>query len=93
MPLRSVHLRITGQVQGVGYRAWTLEQANILRLRGWVRNRVDGTVEALVIGDEDVVAAMIEACRKGPRLARVDNIAVDKAADDGSEGFTAKPTT
>ncbi len=70
VPIRAVHLRVTGRVQGVGYRAWALETASRLGLRGWVRNRSDGTVEALVIGAEDEVAAMIEACREGPFAAR-----------------------
>jgi acylphosphatase len=90
--MRSVRLRIAGRVQGVGYRAWAMHTGVRLRLRGWVRNRSDGTVEALVIGDDDAVAAMIEACHQGPRAARVLDVAVDEAEDDGSEGFTARPT-
>jgi acylphosphatase len=89
---RSVQLRITGRVQGVGYRAWALQMASRLGLRGWVRNRRDGSVEALVIGEEDAVDRMIEACREGPYGARVANIAVSDAGDDGSLGFTSKPT-
>ena len=63
---RSVRLRITGRVQGVGYRAWAMRPRRALGLRGWVRNRADGSVEALVIGDEAAVARMVEACREGP---------------------------
>lgn len=91
-PLRSVRLRITGRVQGVGYRAWALQAAARLGVRGWVRNRADGSVEALVIGEEDPVAAMIEACRQGPFAARVGEVAVEDAEDDGSQGFTPRPT-
>ena len=91
-PVRSVRLRITGRVQGVGYRAWAVETARRLGLRGWVRNRADGSVEALVTGDEDAVATMIEACRDGPFAARVAEVAVSEAEDDGSTGFTPKPT-
>jgi acylphosphatase len=80
-------LRITGRVQGVGYRAWAIETAARLGLRGWVRNRGDGSVEALVIGAKDAVTAMIEACRDGPFAARVTEVAVSEAADDGSDGF------
>ena len=80
-------LSITGRVQGVGYRAWVIETAARLGLRGWVRNRADGSVEALVLGAEDAVAAMIEACREGPFAARVTEVAVSEAADDGSDGF------
>ena len=64
--MRSALVRITGRVQGVGYRAWAIETATRLRLRGWVRNRADGSVEAFLIGDDDAVAAMIEACGQGP---------------------------
>lgn len=87
-----VRLRVTGRVQAVGYRAWTLQTASRLGLRGWVRNRADGSVEALAIGDDDAVATMIEACRLGPFAARVDNVAVIEDDDDGSAGFTSRPT-
>lgn len=89
---RTVQLRITGRVQGVGYRAWAIETAARLRLRGWVRNRTDGSVEALITGEEEAVAAMIEACREGPFAARVSDIAVSDADDDGSQGFTPRAT-
>ena len=85
--MEGARLRITGRVQGVGYRAWVIETAARLGLRGWVRNRADGSVEALVLGAEDAVAAMIEACREGPFAARVTEVAVSEAADDGSDGF------
>ena len=90
--MRSVRLRITGRVQGVGYRAWVIETARRLGLRGWVRNRADGSVEALVIGADDPVAAIIEACREGPFAARVTEVAVGDAADDGSDGFVPRAT-
>ena len=63
---------IRGRVQGVGYRAWIEVTALELRLQGWVRNRRDGAVEALFMGLETDVSAMIEACRSGPPGARVD---------------------
>ena len=90
--MRSARLRITGRVQGVGYRAWTMQMASRLRLRGWVRNRTDGSVEALVIGEDDAVARMIKACREGPFGARVADVAISDAEDDGGPGFTPKPT-
>ena len=83
---------VTGRVQGVGYRAWVEHRARAHDLEGWVRNRRDGSVEALVIGEEDAVARIIEACREGPFGARVADVAVSDANDDGSVGFTAKPT-
>ena len=90
--MRSARLRITGRVQAVGYRAWAIEAAERLGLRGWVRNRADGSVEALLIGEEDAVAAMIESCREGPFAARVTGITVSDVEDDGSAGFTPRPT-
>ena len=64
-PIETVLLRMTGQVQGVGYRLWMRRSAASLGLRGWVRNRTDGSVEALVTGTPEAVAAMIVAARKG----------------------------
>ena len=90
--MESARLRITGRVQGVGYRAWAIDTAARLGLRGWVRNRRDGSVEALVTGEEDAVAAMIEACREGPFAARVTEVEVSEAADDGSDGFRPRAT-
>jgi acylphosphatase len=90
--MRSARLLISGRVQGVGYRAWAMQTASRLGLRGWVRNRADGTVEALVSGEDEAVMAMIEACRQGPFAARVGGVAVGEAEDDGSDGFMARPT-
>jgi len=90
--MRSVHLRITGRVQGVGYRAWAIEIATRLGLRGWVRNRADGSVEVFVVGADDPVEAMIEASREGPFAARVTEVTVEEAADDGSDRFRPRPT-
>lgn len=70
-------LRISGRVQGVGYRDWAMAMGQRLGLSGWVRNRVDGSVEALVVGDDDAVGKMIEACRRGPTLAKVDAVDVE----------------
>jgi acylphosphatase len=93
MPLRkTVRLRISGEVQGVGYRIWATRTAAGLGLRGWVRNRFDGSVEVLATGAADAVAAMVEACRHGPRAARVAAVTVSDAQDDGSRGFGALPT-
>ena len=88
----TVRLRISGKVQGVGYRLWAMRTAARLGLRGWVRNRSDGSVEALVTGDPEAVAAMTEACREGPRGARVTDVTAAPDEDDGSVGFEARPT-
>ena len=86
-------LTITGRVQGVGYRDWAITTGRRLDLTGWVRNRRDGAVEALVVGEEDAVGQMIEACRRGPPLARVDEIDVDPVdLDILPDGFTQLPT-
>jgi acylphosphatase len=68
------HVVIRGRVQGIGFRAWTEYTALERGLQGWVRNRCDGSVEALFFGPPDVVAAMIETCNQGPRGSRVDGI-------------------
>ena len=87
------HLTITGRVQGVGYRDWTMATGRRLGLTGWVRNRRDGTVEALLVGDDTAVGEMIEACRRGPRLAEVDAVDVDPVdLDILPDGFTQLPT-
>ena len=78
----SVRVIIRGRVQGVGYRAWTEDEALRRDLEGWVRNRRDGTVEAVFSGPDQEVEAMLAACRQGPRGAHVE--AVD-AVDGGDE--------
>jgi acylphosphatase len=86
-------LAITGRVQGVGYRDWAVATGQRLGLSGWVRNRTDGSVEALVVGDDEAVSRMIEACRRGPTLARVDAVDVEPVdLDVLPSGFTRLPT-
>ena len=92
MPLQA-RLSITGRVQGVGYRDWAIATGERLGLAGWVRNRHDGSVEALIVGDDAAVGAMIEACRRGPSLARVDAVDVEPVdLDVLPEGFRRLPT-
>ena len=86
-------LTISGRVQGVGYRDWTITTALRLGLTGWVRNRMDGSVEALVVGDDQAVGQMIDACRRGPAIARVDNVDIEPVdLDVLPEGFRQLPT-
>ena len=86
-------LTISGRVQGVGYRDWAIETGQRLGLTGWVRNRRDGAVEALIVGDEGAVGRMIEACRRGPPAARVEGIDVEPVdLDMLPDGFTRLPT-
>ncbi len=88
----SIRVIIKGRVQGVWYRGWTVDAANRLELDGWVRNRPDGTVEALFSGPETQVRIMIELCRKGPPLARVDTITEHAAEPPEDMGFLQMPT-
>ena len=92
MPEIAARVVIEGRVQGVGFRAWTAHEAARRNLRGWVRNRSDGSVEALFIGETDAVESMIEACRRGPRLAHVIAINREATQDDGSRGFFERST-
>jgi acylphosphatase len=92
------HVTIRGRVQGVGYRAWVEDEATVRHLEGWVRNRRDGSVEAVFSGPEDVVSAMIASCRRGPSLARVDAVQDEAANADAMnlrrarERFSVLPT-
>jgi acylphosphatase len=94
--IRQVTIR--GRVQGVGYRYWVEQQARAHDLEGWVRNRQDGSVEALFAGPEGVVSNMVASCRRGPSSARVD--AVDQRPGDADalnlrrpgERFSVLPT-
>src|SRR5450432_2209517 len=89
---------ITGRVQGVGYRAWVEHQARNHNLEGWVRNRRDGSVEALLAGPAEVVADVIARCRRGPSTARVDDVREEAATTHAlnlrraGERFSVLPT-
>jgi acylphosphatase len=87
------HLRIHGRVQGVFYRGWSRETALALDLRGWVRNRTDGSVEMLVAGDGAAVDRMIERCRAGPPAAHVERIDVEESEEEAPDGFETRATT
>jgi acylphosphatase len=89
---RTVHVVITGRVQGVGYRAWTADEAHRRDLTGWVRNRRDGSVEAVFAGDANAVDVMLAACRGGPPSARVERLDVTDSADPTGAGFRVLPT-
>ena len=71
-----VHVVISGTVQGVWYRASTKQKAEALGLTGWVKNTIDGNVEAVFEGDEPVIAEMINWCRQGPPLAQVTDVKI-----------------
>ena len=86
-------LTIRGRVQGVGYRHWAMTAGLRLGITGWVRNRTDGSVEALIVGDDAAIGAMIDACRRGPAGARVDDVDIEPVdLDVLPEGFRQLPT-
>ncbi len=75
-------LKIFGKVQGVGYRAWTVQTATEMGLTGWVRNREDGSVEAVVTGDDEAVRKLIASCYDGPKASKVETISVSDGLDE-----------
>jgi len=88
----AVRLLISGMVQGVGYRYWAMGEARRLGLEGWVRNLTDGRVEILALGAGDRIEELEKSCHAGPSSARVIRVARGPAVDDGSRGFSEKPT-
>ena len=90
--MNSKRLVISGRVQGVGFRVWMVEQARELGLSGWVRNRLDGSVEALVAGDIAAVEESLRLCRRGPRMAEVVSIEEDMADLLEHFGFRQVPS-
>lgn len=90
--LKSVHVTITGRVQGIGYRAWVDDEAMKRGLAGWVRNRRDGSVEAVFSGEAEAVTAMIAACNRGPLGARVTSVIASDYVGPPLTRFTVLPT-
>jgi acylphosphatase len=90
--MKAKRLVIAGRVQGVSYREWMTHQAQRLRIAGWVRNRPDGTVEALIAGDGDAVEELARLCRRGPRAAVVASITEELAEPPEQPGFRALPS-
>jgi len=89
---KAVRARISGRVQGVWYRKWTSQNATELELDGWVRNREDGTVEALFVGPATQVDEMIRRCWQGPERAEVTSVTTEPTPGITPKGFVQKPT-
>ena len=85
--MKRAHVFISGRVQGVWFRASTKDRADELSLRGWVRNLPDGKVEAVFEGDDRAVEEMVEWCRHGPPMARVDGIEISYEKPQGETSF------
>ena len=90
--IKTYHVIISGKVQGVWYRAWTAETALKLGINGWVRNRKDGTVEAVFSGDEAALNQILAACKEGPQAAIVSNITSEEVNETPEVGFRKLPT-
>jgi acylphosphatase len=92
------HVTVSGRVQGVGYRAFVGHAARSHDLEGWVRNRRDGSVEAVFAGPAEAVTAVIATCRRGPSSARVEALRDEAASPDmlnlreAGERFSVLPT-
>ena len=91
---RTCTARVRGRVQGVGYRESCVHEANALGVTGWVRNRADGSVEAVLQGDADVVERMCAWLRRGPPMARVDDVELAELPSPAPrfERFERRPT-
>ncbi|MDD9875966.1 MAG: acylphosphatase [Magnetovibrio sp.] len=92
MPERAVHVVVSGRVQGVWFRGWTKQQTAARNLRGWVRNRRDGTVEAVFAGNPEDIESMLAACRRGPPAAKVVDLRATPAPLPNDIGFSHLPT-
>jgi acylphosphatase len=85
--VKRVHVFVSGDVHGVGFRWYCREEAAERGVGGWVRNLPDGRVEAVFEGDADTVDAMVEWCRRGPKGARVDDVSVTEEGPTGEDAF------
>jgi acylphosphatase len=90
--MNAINLRITGHVQGVFFRDWTIREARALGLLGWVRNRADGAVELYAVGEDAALDTLEARCREGPAKARVKQVERTPADVEPNEGFVRRPT-
>lgn len=82
-----IHVFISGKVQGVGYRYWTLTQAQKLGIKGWVKNIPDGRVEAVFLADQNIINDMIEKCYSGPSFSEVKEIITQEEIPQNFQDF------
>ena len=90
--MKTLSVRITGRVQGVGYRAWAEAAARARRLSGWVRNRRDGSVEAMISGPDAEVDEMLAYLWQGPTASHVERVVTEPAQSPMQLGFRTLPT-
>jgi acylphosphatase len=90
MPRVGRHVRVTGRVQGVFFRAWTVEQATAVGINGWVRNCPDGSVEAHLAGEPGLVEQMIDRMREGPPHASVSQLQIDEVDPEPGASFSVR---
>ena len=92
MTTAALHVIVEGRVQGVGFRAFLEREAKARGLRGWVRNRSDGSVEAVFSGEEEDVQSMVVACHRGPRMSLVKDVKTTPQPPGEWKGFEVWPT-
>lgn len=88
--MKTLHLLITGRVQGVGFRDWLIQDATQLGLTGWVRNKDSDVVEAVISGANEAVDLCVQHCRQGPALAAVNDVSISEVPPPSEPGFTRK---
>ena len=86
----ALHIRVTGLVQVVFFRAWTRQQANELGVKCWVRNADDGSVEGHLEGDKSAVQQLVDRLHQGPPSARVASVDVEVSEPEGADGFEVR---
>jgi acylphosphatase len=88
--MQQVHVFISGNVQGIGYRQFVKSNARKLGLTGWVQNTEDGGVEALFQGEKEMIEVMLDVCKKGPILAEVQHVGLDWEEEETFDDFTIR---
>ena len=84
------HVRVTGLVQGVFFRAWARDEAQALGVSGWIRNCSDGSVEALLEGEAEAIEELIDLLREGPPGAQVEDVEIEETDREGLSSFEVR---